>query len=187
MMRDDDMIGRIEPLIPALRRYARALMKNASAADDLVQDCLERAISRWHQRHNDGNTRRWMFTILHNLAVNRWQQARARGVHVAIEDAGDAVFSHPPRQDENLHFNDVMAALEKLPDDQRSVVLLVSVEDLSYADAAKVLDIPVGTVMSRLSRGRERLAQILANPEGETARDDETPGISPVPVLRRVK
>ncbi|WP_339781808.1 sigma-70 family RNA polymerase sigma factor [uncultured Thalassospira sp.] len=181
MMHDDEMTRRIAPLIPALRRYARALMKNPAMADDLVQDCLERAVSRWHQHRSDGNTRTWMFTILHNLAVNSWQQARFRGVHVMIDDVGDAAFSHPPQQDENLHLQDVMAALEQLPDDQRSVVLLVSVEDLSYADTAKVLGVPVGTVMSRLSRGRERLHQILA---GATNGTIEKPH---GPALRRVK
>lgn len=77
------MLVQVEPLIPALRRYARALVRDRSAADDLVQDCLERAVSRWHQRR-DGSVRAWLFTILHNLAVSQFRQARARGRHMAL-------------------------------------------------------------------------------------------------------
>src|SRR5258707_5324281 len=81
----NDMQRLIEQLIPPLRRYARALMKDRAAADDLVQDCLERAISRWHQRRADGNARTWIFTILHNLAINRFRQTVFRGKHLPLE------------------------------------------------------------------------------------------------------
>jgi RNA polymerase sigma factor (sigma-70 family) len=172
-----DMIVLIEPLIPALRRYARSLMRDRSAADDLVQDCLERAISRWHQRREDGNARTWIFTILHNLAVNRLRQSARRGAHVPLDDVQDAALSRRPVQEDGLHQNDVLRAMDILPDDQRSVILLVSVEDLSYAETAKVLDLPIGTVMSRLARGREKLRQAL---EGELKTDNG-------PHLRRVK
>lgn len=156
-----DLLPLIEPLIPALRRYARALMRDRAAADDLVQDCLERAITRWHQRRQDGNARSWIFAILHNLAVNRLRQARRRGAHVPIEDTGDHVLARPPAQEERLRYRDVLQALDTLPEEQRAVLLLVSVEDLSYAAAARILDVPIGTVMSRLSRGRERLRQAM--------------------------
>ncbi|HTT78744.1 MAG TPA: sigma-70 family RNA polymerase sigma factor [Stellaceae bacterium] len=158
------MVLLIQPLIPALRRYARALMRDPSEADDLVQDCLEHAISRWRQRRADGNACAWIFTILHNLAINRLRQAAHRGRHVSIEDAGDASPSSPATQEDALRHRDILQALADLPEDQRSVVLLVSVEGLSYAEVAAVLDIPLGTVMSRLSRGRERLRQAM---EGE--------------------
>ena len=83
-----DMLVQVEPLIPSLRRYARALMRDRTTADDLVQDCLERAVSRWHQRR-DGSVRAWLFTILHNLAVTQFRQATARGRHMPIDDAGE--------------------------------------------------------------------------------------------------
>lgn len=153
-----DMLVQVEPLIPALRRYARALMRNRAAADDLVQDCLERAVGRWHQRR-DGSVRAWLFAILHNLAVSQFRQTTARGRHVPIDHADEREFVTAPAQEHSVIYQDVLNKLAKLPEDQRAVLLLVAVEDLSYADAAAVLNVPVGTVMSRLSRARERLQQ----------------------------
>ena len=153
-----DMLRQIEPLIPALRRYARALVRDHAAADDLVQDCLERAVSHWSQRR-EGDPRPWLFTILHNLAVNQFRRAATRGRHIAIDEANEDDFGQDAVQEQKLMYRDVLDKLARLPEDQRAVLLLVAVEDLSYADAAKVLDIPVGTVMSRLSRARERLQQ----------------------------
>lgn len=153
----NDMILLVEPLIPGLRRYARALLRDPAAADDLVQDCLERAITRWHQWRRDGEVRPWLFSILHNLAVNRLRQAQRRGPHLDIDDESAPELATAPAQEGALRHRDLLRALETLPEEQRSVLLLVGVEDLSYAEAAKVLDVPVGTVMSRLSRGRERL------------------------------
>ena len=151
-----DMLVQVEPLIPALRRYARALVRNRAAADDLVQDCLERAVSRWHQRR-DGSVRAWLFTILHNLAVSQFRQAATRGGHMPIDDAGERELVSAAAQEHRLAYQDVLNKLARLPEEQRTVLLLVAVEDFSYAEAAKMLDIPVGTVMSRLSRARERL------------------------------
>ncbi|QNA87056.1 sigma-70 family RNA polymerase sigma factor [Sphingomonas sp. So64.6b] len=153
----------VEPLIPGLRRYAHALLQDTAAADDLVQDCLERAISRWHQRRADGNARTWMFTILHNLAMNRLKQSKRRGAHVPLESADDVILGRPATQENGLHEGDIMSATARLPEDQRAVVLLISVEDLSYAETAKALGVPIGTVMSRLSRARERLRIDLAD------------------------
>jgi RNA polymerase sigma factor (sigma-70 family) len=166
----NDMLLQVEPLIPALRRYARSLMRNPSAADDLVQDCLERAVSRWHQRR-DGNTRSWLFTILHNLAVNQFRQSVARGRHVTLDEANENEFGQDAVQEQKLMYRDVLDKLAKLPDDQRAVLLLVAVEDLSYADAAKVLGIPIGTVMSRLSRARERLQQEIEGRDDDASRN----------------
>jgi RNA polymerase sigma-70 factor (ECF subfamily) len=154
----NDMLLLIEPLIPALRRYARALVRNSATADDLVQDCLERAVSRWHQRR-EGTPRPWLFAILHNLAVSQFRQSATRGPHVTIDAASEGDFSQEAGQENKLMYQDVLEKLAKLPEDQRSVLLLVAVEDLSYAEAAKVLNVPIGTVMSRLSRARERLQQ----------------------------
>lgn len=173
----DDLLSQVEPMIPALRRYARSLVHDTVAADDLVQDCLERVISHWQRRRND-DARTWVFTILHNLAVNRLRQAARHGRHVGIEDIAEDLMSQPPTQEDDLARADVSSAIQQLPEEQRSVLLLVSVEDLSYAQVAEVLAIPIGTVMSRLSRARERLRQILENP----AR-----GARPGSHLRRVK
>jgi RNA polymerase sigma-70 factor (ECF subfamily) len=163
------MMRLVEPLIPALRRYARALLRDRVAADDLVQDCLERTMSRWHQRRPDGDTRAWVFTILHNLAFNRLRQIKRRGEHVAMDAVDDSVFAHAPTQEDGLRHQVVIDALATLPVEQRGVLLLVTVEDLSYAEAARVLGIPIGTVMSRVSRAREKLAQVLAADAGPAA------------------
>ncbi|XUM22672.1 RNA polymerase sigma factor [Bradyrhizobium oligotrophicum S58] len=174
----NDMVRLIEPLIPALRRYARALVRDRSAADDLVQDCLERAVSRWHQRRLDGDPRSWMFTILHNLAVNRFRGQQRRPVHVEIDEAPGRELSQMATQDRTIEVRHMLRCVDQLPEDQRSVLLLVVLEDLSYAQAADVLGIPVGTVMSRLSRARDRLIELM---DGAVA---EQP---PKPFLRRVK
>ncbi|WP_170314062.1 sigma-70 family RNA polymerase sigma factor [Lichenihabitans psoromatis] len=168
----------VEPMIPALRRYARSLLKDTTAADDLVQDTLERTITRWHQRDPEGNARTWVFTILHNLAINRLRQITRRGRPVDIDDMDESLASQPPMQEERLLHADLLKALDRLPDEQRSVLLLISVEDLSYTEAAKVLGVPVGTVMSRLSRGRERLMRLM---------EGDAPIATRVPHLRRVK
>jgi RNA polymerase sigma factor (sigma-70 family) len=150
------MLHQIGPLIPALRRYARALVRDRAVADDLVQDCLERAVGRWHQRR-EGDPRPWLFTILHNLAINEFRRGTKRGKHVGYDEANEAELGLEAVQERKLMCRDMLDKLARLPGEQRSVLLLVAVEDLSYEEAAKVLDIPVGTVMSRLSRARERL------------------------------
>jgi RNA polymerase sigma factor (sigma-70 family) len=174
----NDMLHQVEPLIPALRRYARALVRNRAAADDLVQDCLERAVSRWHQRR-EADARSWLFTILHNLAINQFRRAAARGKHVTIDETNEDNFGQDAVQEQKLIYQDVLNKLAKLPEDQRAVLLLVAVEDLSYADAAKVLNIPLGTVMSRLSRARERLQQ-----EIEGAGDGAAKNVVPLRSVR---
>ena len=170
----DDLGILIGPLIPPLRRYARALLRDRAAADDLVQDCLERALSRWHQRRVEASTRTWLFTILHNLALNRFRTLKRRGPHVDVEDIE---LAQPARQEDALRYRDLLKALDTLTEEHRSVILLVSVEDLSYAEVAKVLDVPVGTVMSRLSRAREKLATAL----------EDRPALPRESHLRRVK
>ncbi|MBD3730915.1 MAG: RNA polymerase sigma factor [Sphingomonadales bacterium] len=158
-----DMMVLIEPLIPGLRRYARSLLRDADAADDLVQDCLERVVGRWHQRRTDGNARSWVYTILHNLAINRIRQQTRRGQHLPMDNAPEPALAEQPTQESQLHSRDITAAVDRLPDDHRAVLLLISVEELSYAEAARVLDVPVGTVMSRLSRARERLRRDMTD------------------------
>lgn len=176
-----DLIKEIQPIIPALRRYARALVREPEQADDLVQDCLERVIARWGQLRKDESPREWAFSILHNLAIDGMRRSARRGVHLPIDDVDEAEMVVPGRQESHLRHAELIRALEALPPEQRSVVLLVSVEDMTYAEAAKALDIPMGTVMSRLARGRERLQRAL---DGELAPAVRAEG---KPALRRLK
>lgn len=162
------MITAVQPLIPALRRYARALLRDRDDADDLVQDVLERAMAGWHRRRQTGSVRAWLFAILHNLAMDRLRRRARRGVPAPIEDVPEARLATPPQQESALNQRDIMAFVARLPEEQRSVLLLVAVEDLTYAEVAAVLDVPQGTVMSRLSRARERLRQMME--EGAAAR-----------------
>ena len=154
------MIGVLEPLIPALRRYARALLHDHSAADDLVQDCLERAIAHWGQRRAGGDARSWVFTILHNLSMTALKRRTARSADVDVE-AVEGLLPLAPAQEDGLRYRALLRAMAALPEDHRAVLLLIGVEDLSYADTAKVLGVPIGTVMSRLSRARARLLQTI--------------------------
>ncbi len=145
--------------IPSLRRYARALTGNREAADDLVQDTLERALARSALFRPGGNPRPWLFTIMHNVFVNQVRSAASRRtVHLDLDsmDAAGQDLAH-----QGLAVRDIERALALLPAEQREVVLLVGLEALSYADTAKVVGVPVGTVMSRLSRGRERLRGLI--------------------------
>ena len=145
--------------IPRLRRYARALTGERSAADDLVQDTLERALSRLHLWRQGSDLRAWLFTIMHNIYVNQ-TRSRIRHPQEPLDDsAADELRAREPDWGE---LRDIEEALGRLPGEQRAVVLLVGLEQFSYEEAAQVLDIPLGTVMSRLSRGRERLRVILS-------------------------
>ncbi len=174
----DDLLLQVEPMIPALRRYARGLLRDVEVADDIVQDCLERVVLNWNRRREE-NPRPWVFAILHNLAVNRLRQDARRGASLPIEDAPESVGSRAATQEDTIYGKEVMAAIDRLPPDHRSILLLVSVEDLSYAEAAKILEIPLGTVMSRLSRAREQLRTML-----ETVPSGASSG---GPYIRRVK
>jgi RNA polymerase sigma-70 factor (ECF subfamily) len=148
----------IAPHIPRLRRYARALAGDQHAADDLVQDTLERAINKHHLWRPGSDLRAWLFAIMHNVFVN---QLRARAAHPESALDEDDLPAVPSAQGERLEIRDLEGALALLPAEQREIVLLVGLEQLSYAEAAKALDIPIGTVMSRLFRGRERLRALL--------------------------
>jgi len=158
----DEIASLLEPQIPALRRYAWALLRDHEAADDLVQDTLERAISRWGQRRHEGDLRAWLFTIQRNLFLNGLRQRKARGIQVSDEALND-VQAPGTNPESHLGLRDVLAGLDALSEEQRSLLLLVGVEDLSYEQAAKVLGIPLGTVMSRLSRARARLREFMEN------------------------
>jgi RNA polymerase sigma factor (sigma-70 family) len=159
----DEMTALIEPRIPDLRRYAFALTRNRDLADDLVQDCLERAVRRWHQRGSDANVRAWLFAILHNVFVSHLRYCSRRGAQFGLAgfDGETIPMTTDPIQEVQLVVRDALAGLAFLPVEQREILLLVGVEEMSYAEASQVLDVPIGTVMSRLSRGRESLRRFL--------------------------
>ena len=144
--------------LPRLRRYARAMVGDRAAADDLVQDTLERAWSRFAQWRPDSDLRAWLFGIMHNLRVDQLRRPGLKTLPMYEEE-----FEVPTRatQTDRLEVSDLESALARLPEEQRAVVLLVALEEMSYDEAASTLGIPIGTVMSRLSRGRERLRLIL--------------------------
>jgi RNA polymerase sigma factor (sigma-70 family) len=150
----------IEPFIGPLRRFAMGLCHDPHLADDLVQDTLERAISRWHLRNEDGNLKAWLFTILHNEFIDGRRRIARRGTNATLDDlvVEPSVLAD---QEDNIRVQDVMAAVDRLAEDHRALILLIGVEELSYEEAAKVLAIPIGTVMSRLSRARAKLRQYL--------------------------
>jgi len=156
-----DLVRVVEPLIPGLRRYATALVRDATTADDLVQDCLERVVRGWNRRRDDAAVTAWVFTILRNIALNHLRQLRSRGQQVEVEAADAAPSLVTAADDGHLDRRDILRALDRLPEEQKSVLLLVSVEDRTYTEVAQILDIPIGTVMSRLSRGRERLRRVM--------------------------
>jgi len=148
--------------IPRLRRYARALTGSREAADDLVQDALERAWTKRALWRADSNLRAWLFAVMHNVFVNGVKRARPMASLDALNEEGNAepVASNASAET-SATLREMSSALAQLPVEQRQVVLLVGLEQLTYAEAADVLEIPIGTVMSRLSRGRDRLRQLL--------------------------
>jgi RNA polymerase sigma-70 factor, ECF subfamily len=146
--------------IPRLRRYARALTRDAARADDLVQSCLVRAIAKEHLWEPGTDLRAWLFTILHNQNVNDIRRSVREGVVVAVEDVA-SVLTVAPRADASLQLRDLERAIRLLPEEQRQVILLVGLEGMRYEEVAAVLDIPIGTVRSRLSRGREMLRRLM--------------------------
>jgi len=147
----------IVELIPRLRRYARALIGDRAAADDLVQDTLERAWVKLHLYRPGTNLRAWLFTVMHNVHVNK---IRSRRADEPLDEEMQELASSVPQAD-SLLLRDLDRALTRLPDEQREVLLLVVLEDMSYEETARTLEIPVGTVMSRLSRAREKLRAML--------------------------
>ena len=176
-MNPDPAAGNLVGHIPLLRRYARALTGDAWAADDLVQDTLERACERWQLWSAGSDLRAWLFTLMHNLFVDGARRAlRQQGQHVQVEDAAQELVAPAGPADDVL---DLQRCLLRLPPEQREVLLLVSLQDLGYEEAARITGVPVGTVMSRLSRARSRLRELM------DAR--QPPAAGATPPLRRMK
>jgi RNA polymerase sigma-70 factor (ECF subfamily) len=147
--------------LPRLRRHARALTRDVTQADDQVQETLERALAKLDLWRPDTDLRAWLFTLMHNLFVN---QLRANKLQETDLDAAKDIPVNGGQMDA-MTLRDIRAGLSHLPAEQRKVILLVGLEQFGYAEAARILDVPLGTLMSRLSRGRERLRQLLMGKE----------------------
>ena len=151
--------------LPGLRRYARALTGDTWAADDLVQDTLERACSKWRLWTQGSDLRAWLFAVMHNLFVNQLRSSagQAAGRTVDIDEVEHGLKAPEASLGAAL---DLQRCLLRLPPDQRAILLLVSMEDMSYREIAEITGVPIGTVMSRLSRARSRLQELLDAPAG---------------------
>ncbi len=156
------VLDEIEAAIPSLRRYARALLRDRDAADDLVQDCLERALSRRHLWRGEGPVRAWMFRILLNLC--RDGHRGAARAPLAMIDAATVDLARPGGQEAHLALREVHDAMGRLPADQRAALLLVAVEGMRLHEAARALGIPEGTLVSRLGRARAALREMTDRP-----------------------
>jgi len=158
-------------LLPRLRRFALGLTGSRDEADDLVQAACERALTRLHQWQPDTRLDSWMFRIIKTIWIDQWRSDKARGEHVDLDSV------QPPTGSNGRHVTEVQntleavcRAMEQLPEDQRLVLILVSVDGLSYEEAAAVLETPVGTIMSRLARARRRLHELLETPSATLVR-----------------
>ena len=155
--------------IPRLRRYATALIGNAADADDLVQDCVERALSRIDTLRDRNRLTAWLLSILHNLHVSGLRGRQRRGVPVAVDTmADDLALSVPP--EDRPAVRDFVRSMAALSPEHRQVLLMVCLEGLSYREVSEILDIPIGTVMSRLARAREKLRVLLEGGEDRVLR-----------------
>ncbi|MFT3986320.1 sigma-70 family RNA polymerase sigma factor [Aestuariivirga sp.] len=159
--------------LPHLRRFARALAGDAALADDLVQDCIERAIVKGHLYDPARPLRAWLYAVLRNLFISGLRHQSRSMVVKTVDDLADGEGAVAPEQEHRLSASLVAEALERLPAQHREVIVLVGLEEMSYRDAAEIIGVPVGTIMSRLARARSALRQILED-RGHT-------------VLRRVK
>lgn len=163
--------SRLEVEIPSLRRYARTLLRDAERADDLLHDCLERALSYRHLFVRSDNLHAWLFRIMRNVYLNSLRATRRRPLTIGLDEASSPAI--PAEQISRVEIAETLAAFDRLPIEQREIILMVVVEGHSYRDAARILDIPAGTVMSRMARAREQLRELSTDPE--------------LPRLRRVK
>ena len=168
----------IEAHIAGLRRFARALLRgDADGADDLVQDTLERALSAWQRRRWHKDLRGWLYTILYNRFCSERDRLLRKGFHHDLDTIAELQLpGKEGGQEPALMYRDLLRGFAQLPAEQQAVLFLTGVEDLSYEETARVLGVPIGTVMSRLSRGRERLRQYMNGEQG-----------LPQPEVRRTK
>ncbi len=157
--------------IPRLRRYALALTQNKEKADDLVQDALERAWTHIDKWQTGTNLRAWLFTIMHNVYANQVRRYKTGPCWVPLDTSStEASYTDP----EPLTMRDLQTAMAQLPAEQKEVLLLAGLEQMSYAEISAVTGVPLGTVMSRLARARERLRKLMHESQQK-------------PVLRQIK
>ena len=142
-------------------RYARALKRDPDTANDLVQATVERALGHLHQFRSGTNMRAWLFTIMHNHHVQELRRLGRRLDTAPLDAVVENRHGTPASQEGHLAARDMARGLEALPEDQRAVILLICLEDMSYSQAAEILGVPIGTVMSRLARARERLRRFM--------------------------
>lgn len=173
----DQLLDEIEQLIPDLRRYARFLVRDPYGADDLVQDCLERSIARLDQFRPGTNMRAWLLTILRNSFFSSKRREKRR-CEVALDDLPAEKAWSPARQEDHRLLQEVSAAFLRLPDEQKLAMICVIFEGLRYDEAARVIGISVGTVKSRVSRGREALRQAMSAQAPDTSR--KVPAFEPL-------
>jgi RNA polymerase sigma-70 factor (ECF subfamily) len=180
-MNDFDQL--LEKEIPRMRRYARALTRDLSRADDLVQDTLVRAITRQHHWQCGTNLRAWLFTVMHNQNVNGIRRSVREGIAVEFDEK----WPFPTAATDptgGLSLRDLDRALARICEQQRQVILLIGLEGVSYEEAATILDVPIGTIRSRLSRGRESLRTLMGRRHGTEA-ESGAAFTSAVPQRRR--
>jgi RNA polymerase sigma-70 factor (ECF subfamily) len=151
--------------LPGLRRYATALVGRTGEADDLVQDCIERALRRPEALQQTEKMGAWLRAILHNLHIDGIRRRQARGVSVELRDMEDDISLSAPHED-RTGLQDFVRATMSLSLEHRQILLLVGVEGLSYREVSEELKVPMGTVMSRLARAREKLREALEDGPG---------------------
>src|SRR5262245_2398330 len=148
--------------IPHLHRYALALLRNPDAADDLVQDCLERALRKRQLWRRQGSIRSWLFRMLYNVFLNTRNTRRREKLVVPLE-AIEPTMTESPRQEKYIEYRAIAQALDQLPEPQYAAIMLIALEGCAYNEAAWMLGVPIGTLRSRLSRGRETLRTLRAD------------------------
>lgn len=148
--------------LPALYRFAYTLTRNDDRASDLVQDCVERCLRKQHL-FDGQNLRSWMFTVCRRVFLNQIRRDKVRGIAVDMDDAPQSKLSISAFQEDKMHYQDVVESFAELPHNDKVVLSLVAIEGLKYEEAAELLEVPVGTVRSRLSRARSRLRDLLEN------------------------
>jgi RNA polymerase sigma-70 factor (ECF subfamily) len=154
----NELDEQLRELIPRMRRFALSLTRNSSSADDLVQTSLEKALSAWQGKRPDGDLRAWLFSILYRQFVDAHRRSRRYGRMLALFTSTEE--DYQPSVERTVVAQSTLGAFERLNTEQRAILLWVSVEGLSYKEVAAILEVPIGTVMSRLSRARQALRQL---------------------------
>ncbi len=165
----NQVYAEIEKFLPQLRRYALALCHNPTAADDLVQDSIARALAKSHLFHSGTNLRAWVFTIMHNLNISNRRRQKFIGSPID-PDIAAATLSVQPTQEFSVMVKTLIKAMKGIPETQRDAVLMVGMEGMSYETASEYLKVPIGTIKSRVSRGRDALRIALYGRERSYAR-----------------